>query len=79
MTTAAELKQAMRAKVSSLPTKTLIELFEASESMENSAELFEVRGVLLDAMEARNAQAFAAWMDCNDPALIVKPSAFFNI
>lgn len=79
MATADQIKKAMRARLTSLPTMSIIELFEASETMDNSAELFEVRGVLLDELEARNAQAFAAWMECADPALAVKPSVFFNV
>lgn len=72
------IKQQMRDKLSGLSLAAVVELYEATEAMPHSAEVSEVRGVLMDEMESRNPEAFAAWIESNDPALIVTPSHFFT-
>lgn len=49
------------AKLSSMTTLQLVELFEATESR-NDPEIPAVRGWLMDALELRNQQAFDEWM-----------------
>ncbi|MDF1652969.1 hypothetical protein [Pseudomonas aeruginosa] len=73
-----ELMNKMRATVDALPLANLVEAFELTNAKEG-AEVPVVRGVLMDALEARDPAAFEAWMDCADPALMDLPSRFFTV
>ena len=46
--------------------ESLIEKFELTESM-SGAEVFEVRGWLMDAIEEKNPDGFSAWLDTKAP------------
>ena len=60
-------KQIALENLKSLPVKNLIELWDETENQHAASgmtvELAEVRGWLLDAMEAINPDAFDAWME----------------
>lgn len=57
-----QLLQAMRSKVAGLSLVQLIETFELTNSQQGD-EIPTVRGVLMDELEARNVEAFEAWLD----------------
>ncbi len=72
MNKAEQLKQAMVKKAQGMTLQQLIEAFELTNAT-NGPEIPEVRGVLMDVLEARNAQAFEAWID----SCAESPRAFF--
>jgi len=74
---AAALLTKMRGRVAALPLAQLVEAFELTNAQAGEA-VPVVRGVLMDELEARHPAAFAAWMDCSDPAQMDYPSRFFN-
>lgn len=62
MQTTQTLKQNMRKPLAVLTLGQLVEVFELTDS-HNSPEIPEVRGAVMDELEARNLQAFEAWID----------------
>ena len=67
--TATEKAQALIAKQT---TNDLITQFELTETV-NSAEVYIVRGWLMDELEKRNPAAFEKWIDSNEDS----PRKFF--
>ncbi len=80
MTTATATIQALEAKarkiVKTQSVKALCESYAMliGRTDENAAT---ARGFIMDALEAKNQDAFDAWMDCEDVALMDKPAHFF--
>jgi hypothetical protein len=73
--TVAEMK--MKSKVSSLTTAQLCETFELTNA-NNDTSIPIVRGSIMDELEARDLQAFNAWMECEIVSDMDKPSKFFK-
>lgn len=57
-----QLKQALVKKAKSLTLRQLIEVFEHTNTV-NGPEIPVLRGELMDVLEARDSQAFEAWLD----------------
>ena len=51
--------------LSSMSIEELVNAFELTDTM-NDENIPTVRGWLMDEMEARNPEAFDAWLDCAD-------------
>lgn len=66
-------KQA-RAIVAQRPTYDLVTDFENTESMEITPEVALVRGWIMDELEARDPEAFNAWLDAN----VASPRDFYT-
>ena len=49
-----------------LSTEEIINQFELTEALEMTIETATVRGWLMDELEARNEEAFEAWIDSNE-------------
>ena len=67
-----QLKQALVQKAKSLTLQQLIEVFESTNTIDGP-EIPVLRGELMDVLEARNAQAFEAWLDSRADS----PRSFF--
>ena len=65
--------------VASRSTESLCEMFEALNAVNHDRfkEQALVRGWIMDELERRDSAAFEAWMDCDDPAFVMLPGAFF--
>ncbi len=50
-----------------MSTEQIIEQFVMTGNMEYTPELPTVRGWYMDELEARNPEAFAAWLDMDAP------------
>ena len=62
---AAEAKA--RKMVAMRTTAQLLNDWDATEAAQYTPELPTVRGWIMDELEARNPEAFSAWMDDEDP------------
>lgn len=63
-------------KIEALTTEQICEAFEKTNSMEGE-HIPTLRGWLMDALEARNPEAFDTWMD-SEPSFADTPSRFFK-
>ena len=73
-----ELLAKMRKTAEGLTLAQVVEGYELTNTKTGS-EIPDVRGVLMDILEARDPEAFNRWMDTTDPLLIELPSRFFNV
>ena len=63
--------------ISAMTTAAIIEAFELTNGRQKEDGLPMVRGWLMYELEARNHNAFDAWMDCSDASIAHMPSRFF--
>ena len=56
------IKQTMRKMISEYNTEKLIDLWEETNNRKDNA-IDIVRGIIMDELESRNAEAFNNWMD----------------
>lgn len=54
-------------EITSASLKTLIDLWEATESAPFSQGLATMRGWLMDELERRNPEGFSSWLDQDAP------------
>jgi hypothetical protein len=64
--TPAQIEAKARAMVASRTTYDLITDFEYTETLLMSTDLAMARGWIMDELEARDPDAFDAWMDANE-------------
>lgn len=62
------------AKLSKCSIKTLLEMWHHSDKLEIDAAVARTRGWIMDAMEAKNLEAFDRWMSDENGA---DPDQFF--
>lgn len=73
----AEIKKQIKNIISEQNIKQLCQMFEVTNS-QNDKSIPEIRGLIMDELEARNPKAFGTWMDTEDIDRIDYPKNFFN-
>jgi len=56
--------EAVQKMLSEMTLKKLVDLFEETSNVD-SAEIYTVRGWLMDAIEQKNPEGFDKWLDSN--------------
>ena len=59
-------ENAARAIIAIRKTSDLIADFELTNSLDNSPQLFTVRGWIMDELERRDHKAYSAWVESDD-------------
>lgn len=62
-TQATNANELAASKLAQMSVATLAELFDLTEARQINVEVALVRGWIMDALEAKQPEAFAAWMD----------------